>query len=103
VQHPLSAVDHYCDVGIVNALLTLAASHRTPAESAELSAYMATPEFLEVAARLESRVPADVTRCARMSLDDLAAELALPIDLAAQWLDRVGIPLDIAIDVRAAA
>jgi tRNA U34 5-methylaminomethyl-2-thiouridine-forming methyltransferase MnmC len=103
VQHPLSDLAHFCDVGVFNAEIALAASRRGPEESADLSAYLETPEFNELAARLEPRVRAGITCCARMPLADIAAELALPVDQAVAWLVRIGVPLEIAIDLRAAA
>ena len=103
MQHPLTEVARFCFVGMFNAQLAAAAGRRSIADSAELALYMRTPEFGERAARLEPRVREGITRGQPVPLRDIAAELALPIDLAVAWLDSLGVQLDVAIGGRGTA
>lgn len=103
MQHPLTEVAHFCFVGMFNAELAVAAKHRSAEETAELTSYMATPEFGERAAKLEPRVRAGITLGQPVPLLEIAAALQLPADLVVAWLARLGVPLDVAIGGRGSA
>ncbi len=83
----------FCDVGIFEAQLTAMALRRSAEEKIELALWIETPEFNERAARLERHVAGG----ARPTLYDVMAELELPIDLAAAWMGRHHLPIEVAM------
>ena len=98
-----TALAEFCDVGIFEAQLVTTAGQRSAAEKMELAIYIETPEFGERAARLERWIRDSVADDRPVPLYDVMAALSLPIDLAAAWVSRLGVPLDIAIGGRARA
>ena len=92
-----TALAEFCDVGIFQAQVTTLAGQRSAAERAEILLWTETAEFNQRAGRLERWIRNSVADDRPVPLYDVMAALALPLDLAAAWVSRLGLPVEVAM------
>jgi hypothetical protein len=80
-----------CDFGLTLGELALLARRRSPQATADLNAYMDTPEFKRRATAVETTIHTERTLGRKLFLPRIARELRLPLDLTLMVVAQFGI------------
>jgi hypothetical protein len=80
-----------CDLGLTLGELALLARRRSPQATADLNAYLDTPEFERCLALVETIIHTERTLGRKLFLPRIARELDVPPDIALMVINRFGV------------